>query len=83
MAALDHHHSFYVLSVVLLFCPCLSAADHACLMPPKVSPAARLQRARERGSESDRDGIDDTIVPGKIVPSTEKSYDDMIDVFNA
>ena len=52
-------------------------------MPPKVSPAARLQRARERGSESDRDGIDDTIVPGKIVPSTEKSYDDMIDVFNA
>jgi hypothetical protein len=52
-------------------------------MPPRVSPAARLQRAREKGSESKRDGIDDTTVPGKIVPDTEKSYDNMIDVFNA
>jgi len=52
-------------------------------MTPRISPEARLQRAREEGSKSNREGIDDTKVPGKILPDTEKGYDDMIDVSNA
>jgi hypothetical protein len=59
------------------------ASDGACLMPPRISPAARLQRAREKGFESNREDIDDTKVQGRIVPDTEKDYDNMIDLFNA
>jgi hypothetical protein len=83
LAALDHHHSSYALSVVLLFYPRLFAADNACVMPPKKSPEAILQRAREKGSESNREGIDDTIVQGRILPDTEKSYDSRMNLWEA
>jgi hypothetical protein len=52
-------------------------------MPPKKSPAAVLQRAREKGSESNREGIDDTIVQGRILPDTEKNYDSRMDLWEA
>jgi hypothetical protein len=52
-------------------------------MSPRVSLAVRLQRAREKGSESKRNDINNIIMPGKIVPDTEKNYNNIIDVFNA
>jgi hypothetical protein len=52
-------------------------------MPPKKPPAAVLQRARENGSESNREGIDDTIVQGRILLDTEKRYDGRVDLWEA
>ena len=56
-AALDHHHSFYALSVVLLVYPRLFAVNNAYIMPPKKSSEDILQRAREKGSESNKEDL--------------------------
>jgi len=42
-------------------------------MPPKISPVAFLQRARKKGSERNREGIDGTKVQGGVLPDTEKN----------
>ena len=60
---------------------CLYAVDNAYPISPRISPAACLQRAREKGSESNREGTDDTIVQGQILPATEKNYDSTMDLW--
>jgi hypothetical protein len=62
---------------------CLYAVDNAYPISPRISPAACLQRAREKGSESNREGINGTKMESKALPDTEKCDGSMIDVFNA
>jgi hypothetical protein len=43
-------------------------------MPKKKSPKEYLQRAREKGSENNKDIVDGTEVKKRLQPKTENNY---------
>jgi hypothetical protein len=63
----------FLLSLLLTLC--YSAANNDNLMTPTKSPTVFLRRAREKGSEKTRVGIDSTKVHRRLDPEAERRYD--------
>ena len=65
-------NSFYC---IYCFTLCYSAADNDNLMTPTKPSTIFLRRAREKGSENNRVGIDGTKVHRRLDPDTKRIYD--------